>query len=284
MQRQAVPTQEALATAFERIVCAEDYLKFLDFKRSFPTYSLANTALIWSQKQDATFVCGYRQWQKNHNRQVKRGEHGLLINVPVPFTRKEVEEDPRRQGQLKGFTQGFVFDVSQTHGDPIPQASHTAPNTTSAPHHYAFAEAVAEDVTGSPIELEDLSPGHFGYWQPSTGSITINRDHYNTIAGAATLYHEAAHHADIATLGNPGATTKPSREYILNELVAESVAYLITTTLDIPDTRPQATEYIREYAQGDMAIVKDALPRAFDAYKVISTRIDNLATITGATP
>lgn len=76
--------------------------------------SLHNACMVACQCPTATVLGGYRQWQAAQ-RQVRKGEHGLMIWAPT--TRPE---DPNRQpGEVssadrQNFVAVTVFDISQT--------------------------------------------------------------------------------------------------------------------------------------------------------------------------
>jgi antirestriction protein ArdC len=75
-----------------------------------------NQMLLAYQRANVTIVTGFIQWKKA-GRSVKKGEHGLMIWIPVTHAK-----DPNKQpGELStkdtdrpGFIMGTVFDVSQT--------------------------------------------------------------------------------------------------------------------------------------------------------------------------
>src|SRR5215212_5736742 len=77
--------QESL-TRLEQAVGAihdsEAFRAYLDAQAKFHEYSFGNTLLILSQKPDATRVAGYQTW-KQLGRQVRRGEKGIRIIVPM---------------------------------------------------------------------------------------------------------------------------------------------------------------------------------------------------------
>ena len=50
----------------------------------FHRYSVNNTMLIFQQRPDATLVAGFRKWQNQFGRHVKKGEHGITIIAPTP--------------------------------------------------------------------------------------------------------------------------------------------------------------------------------------------------------
>ena len=53
--------------------------------QKFHSYSFNNSILIYMQKPDASLVAGYKTWQ-SLERQVKKGEKGILIFAPCPYT------------------------------------------------------------------------------------------------------------------------------------------------------------------------------------------------------
>src|SRR3954453_3021493 len=77
--------QESL-TRLEHAVGAihdsETFRAYLDAQARFHSYSFGNVLLILSQKPDATSVAGYQTW-KQLGRQVRRGEKGIRISVPI---------------------------------------------------------------------------------------------------------------------------------------------------------------------------------------------------------
>jgi hypothetical protein len=82
--------------------------------------SVHNTCLIASQCPTATVVGGFAQWLKQ-GRAVRKGEHGLMIWVPIAQRRKG-EGEPAPIAEPTGeevsdrqrFIMATVFDVSQT--------------------------------------------------------------------------------------------------------------------------------------------------------------------------
>jgi len=95
-------------------------LAYLAFAGRFHKYSLRNQMLIFSQDPDATRVAGFHTW-KTLGRRVRKGEHGLLIIVPMPRRRPDAN-DKDEELEIR-FGTGYVFDVRQTEGDELPQLS-----------------------------------------------------------------------------------------------------------------------------------------------------------------
>jgi hypothetical protein len=123
-----------LAEAVSAIHDSEAFRRYLDVQARFHRYSFGNVLLILSQKPEATQVAGYRTWQ-SLGRQVRRGEHGIKILVPMRVRQPrtdagvvEAPDDPEptsaddpvgaRQRLLFGI--GMVFDIAQTDGEPLP--------------------------------------------------------------------------------------------------------------------------------------------------------------------
>jgi N-terminal domain of anti-restriction factor ArdC len=88
----------------------------------FHRYSLHNVLLIASQKPNASYVAGFRTWNEL-GRFVKKGEKGIMILAPI-IRRKAQNDDEERDEisrPIAGFRAAFVFDISQTDGDELPQ-------------------------------------------------------------------------------------------------------------------------------------------------------------------
>ena len=104
----------------------------------FHNYSFNNTLLIAMQKPDASLVAGFSSWKNNFGRNVMKGEKGIKIIAPSPFTvKQEVEKtDPQtgkpvigkdgkpvteeKEIKVPAYKVVSVFDVSQTEGRELP--------------------------------------------------------------------------------------------------------------------------------------------------------------------
>ena len=100
------------------------FLNYLDFCSRFHRYSFRNRVLIWFYKPDATFVAGFKAWQKM-GRKVKKGASGIPIFAPMAIRKqKEIDEEIEDEADVRDllrFKVVYVFDVSQTEGDPLPE-------------------------------------------------------------------------------------------------------------------------------------------------------------------
>ena len=88
--------EEGLKELFE----GEKYKSYLNTMSKFHNYSANNIQLIEMQCPDATYVAGYKAWQKNFERHVNRGERGIRILAPSPYKIKEEQEKIRSQMSL----------------------------------------------------------------------------------------------------------------------------------------------------------------------------------------
>ncbi|HLR97343.1 MAG TPA: ArdC family protein, partial [Jiangellaceae bacterium] len=80
-----------IANQVNALRSSEEWHRFLDFTRSFHSYSLNNVLLILAQRPTASAVAGYRQWQAK-GRQVRKGEKA--IRIFGYSTKKITQEDP----------------------------------------------------------------------------------------------------------------------------------------------------------------------------------------------
>ncbi len=80
--------EEGLKELFE----SEKYKRYLSMMSKFHNYSANNIQLITMQCPDATFVAGRKAWENEFNRQVNRGEGGIRILAPAPYTIKKEQD------------------------------------------------------------------------------------------------------------------------------------------------------------------------------------------------
>ena len=129
---------QALTADLERqaqeLFDSDRYREFLDAMAKFHHYSLNNSLLILMQRPDAEQVASFATWKKL-GRQVKTGEKGIRILVPVPVRGKKEKLKDGRNADTDGiksiegedekcsrlfFKIGHVWDIAQTEGAPLP--------------------------------------------------------------------------------------------------------------------------------------------------------------------
>ena len=97
------------------------YHEYLNAMAKFHDYSANNCLLIFRQCPTASLVAGFRKWQSEFNRHVKKGEKAIRIlgrmEVAITIENEKGEEETR---MIPKFFPCSVFDISQTEGDELP--------------------------------------------------------------------------------------------------------------------------------------------------------------------
>ncbi|HLG99944.1 MAG TPA: ArdC family protein [Bryobacteraceae bacterium] len=115
----------------------------------FRRYSWGNVILIASQKPNATHVAGFHAWHKL-GRFVKKGGKGILILAPIirKKAKNNGESEPDESSAAVGFGAAYVFDISQTDGQPLPEIG----SVSGDPREYR--ERLATFIAEQGIALE----------------------------------------------------------------------------------------------------------------------------------
>ncbi len=160
------------------MVSGGDWAGALALAARFRARSFANTIPVFTQHQEAyglglasdpvpSHVAGYRQWQQL-GRQVSKGQPGYQILAPVTgrfasATPQDAEswrrlgkgEKPRAgetvRTKMVGVRPAYVWDVSQTAGEPIPEPP--APRLLEGQAPAGLLEGPATQVAEAGFEL-----------------------------------------------------------------------------------------------------------------------------------
>ena len=262
--------EEGLKELFE----GEKYKSYLNTMSKFHNYSANNIQLIEMQCPDATYVAGYKAWQKNFERHVNRGERGIRILAPSPYKIKEEQEkiDPvtnepvlDRDGmpvmeeveiKIPAFRVVTVFDYSQTDGKELPGLGVNELHG-DVERYRDFMEAL-ERVSPVPIRYEEMEGDRKGYFIDLSRPIAI-KEGMSEAQTAKTGVHEVAHaklHAREAEQDTEKAVYK-DRE--TKEVEAESIAYTVCQHFGI-DTSDYSFGYIAGWSSGkEMPELKSSL-------------------------
>ena len=232
--------------------------------------SLNNQMLIAYQRPDATYVRGFKSWL-DCGRAVRKGEHGIRILAPRPWSRTETNaagDDETESGI--SFRVVYVFDVTQT--DPVPGYPHPwqPPVVLSAvgdeTHAAALWGALADHAAALGLMLstaDDHAPrsSHIhGYYQHSGQFVWIRPAALPDMA--ATLAHEIAH---AVTHDTAAGMTRD-----IHELIAESVAYIVCSQFGL-DLSLRSADYVAGWIDDPaafrtgMAVIHDAAASLIDA-------------------
>ena len=268
--------QEKLEAGVREIFDSEKYKDYISTMAKFPHYSINNCILIVSQCPEASHVCGYKKWQTDFNRVVNRNEHGIMIIAPMTYKAdveeavfdsenhpvldsngKQVTETVTREFQ--GFRPAYVFDVSQTSGDPLPTL---ATMLSGGVEDFENMKDILIAISPVPISFEKITGGANGYFSPATQSIVV-KEGMSELQTIKTMIHEIAH----ATLGHGGKDDKWDRE--TKEVQAESVAYWVTQMVGL-DTSDYSFGYISGWSK-DREVTE--LKENLDLIKTIADKI-----------
>jgi hypothetical protein len=182
---------------------------------------------------------------------VKKGERGIRILAPVIGIRRkkdeEAEKDIRTQNQpaLVGFRSAYVFDVSQTDGEQLPELSSQVSGDVGERR-----ERLIEFIAGQGIALEfkeSIAPA-LGM---SYGNRIVLLPGQSAAEEFTTLVHELAH-SMLHFAERRIVTTKTVRE-----TEAEAIAFVVGTTIGLNSGKNSA-DYIGLY-HGNAALLAESL-------------------------
>jgi antirestriction protein ArdC len=267
--------QERLAMAVKRLVTGDDWRKAIEFSARFRSRSFRNSALIAAQHLEAhelglvpdpypTYVAGFKQWQ-SLGRSIVKGRHGYQIFAPVKgrfasdapsnpesWRRLNRGDKPRPGETVKskviGLRLAYVFDISQTEGDPIPEPPQPKILQGAAPE--GLWDGLADQITDREFELRLVSDakaifgrnGQTDYLQREV-SVRMDMDEASQVK---TLCHELAHvmlHGD-----NPTASLIEAEAHRgIQEVEAESVAAMVAAAHGL-DTSDYTIPYVATWS------------------------------------
>lgn len=299
---------QRLAEQVQALRSGADWARWLQVARRFPTYSFGNILLIAAQQPDATAAAGFHAW-KALGRHVDKGQRGLQILAPVvrrtahpagkdsnPHGASPAEggtsnapADPvhsapdtqqHGRGQVAGFRVAYVWDVSQTSGQPLPTQPRPQLLAGQAPAGLWDSLAALLTDRGFTLERGDCG-GANGLTDFAAGKVRVRAD-VDDAQAVKTLAHEAGHvllHTPVDFTPAGGATTAGCRG--VKEVEAESVAYLIAGTHGL-DTGSYSFGYVTGWATAVHGVPPEKVVRD-TGQRVLSAARTALAAIQPAT-
>ncbi len=228
---------EQLEKGINDMFTSEKYMCYLNTMSKFHGYSLNNTLLIALQNPQASLIAGFKSWERNFDRHVKRGEKGIKILAPSPYTKKVWQEkvnpdtgeiildkngNPvKEETEIKftAFRIVSVFDVSQTEGKELPSMAH---NLNEKIKDYTLYVEALKQVAQVPIEFKDIEGETHGYYNRATERIAI-KGGMSESQTVKTMIHEIAH----SILHNDNVPDAKEKDRQTKEVEAESVAYTV---------------------------------------------------------
>ena len=259
---------DRLERGVKELFDSESYKAYLRTMSKFHHYSLNNTILIALQCPEASLVAGYKAWQKDHGRYVKKGEKGIRIIAPAPYKAK-VEQDvidrstherildaqgnPVKETvevERAGFRISTVFDISQTEGKELPSVG--VDELTGSVAKYEDMKAALIAASPVPVIFEAVDGGAKGFYSMATNDVHVKQG-MSEIQTIKTMIHEISH----ATLHSPDyAKDHPDeakKDRHTKEVEAESIAYCVLQhydALSAADNSLDTAEYSFAYIAG----------------------------------
>ena len=200
-----------LEAGIKEYIESDRYKEILDNMSKFHEYSVNNSIGIMLQKPDASMVAPYTKWQKL-NRQVKKGEKGIVILCPVKY-KKMIEETKlddkgnrlldkdgyeikeKKYQNMVTFKVGFVFDKTQTvqiEGkkefvlEPVNELKESVGQSYDELLH------AIQEISPVPVNFENIQSGSKGYYDDKNVKIVVNEG-MSELQTLKTMIHEEAH-------------------------------------------------------------------------------------------
>ena len=248
---------DKLEQGVAEIFSSDKYKEMLDMIAKFPEYSANNSLLILLQKPDAQLCQSYTGW-KSMDRYVKKGEKGIKILAPTPYTvfrdvpkldmngQQVLDKDGEpvmetKEYKVTGFKVVNTFDVSQTEGKDLPSLG--VDELTGNVDNYKDMLRALVYICPVPIGFEQISGGAKGYYHQIEKRIAI-QEGMSEVQTVKTLIHEMAHQKLHTNQDKDQKQTRNSKE-----VEAESVAYTVCQHYGI-DTSDYSFSYVVGWSEG----------------------------------
>ena len=242
-----------LEQALELACSAGGWRAYLTAQSRFHRYSFRNLLLILQQNPNASRVAGFHDWLKM-SRHVRKGEKGIAILAPMKWQKHDKDSGETTSG-IGGFRAVYVFDITQTEGEPLPER----PQVTFTDGSSEEAQTLTATLTASleraeiPVITKDLEPGHFGSFNRITKTITLSNS-LGDVQRFSTLVHETAH-ATLHAHPQQIPIEDVARAKALKEFEAESVACVVLEHFGV-NTLECSAQYLASYGATPEHLVK----------------------------
>lgn len=291
-EKQAAQLKEItdkLEQGVKEVFSSEKYQQYLDMIAKFPRYSANNSLLIMMQKPDAQMCQSFTGW-KEMGRFVKKGEKGIKIIAPAPYTiqreQQKVDETGKpvfdKDGEavmetvdvkVNAFKVVNTFDVSQTYGEELP--SYGVEELTGEVDRFSVMFDALKEICPVPMRFENIESGAKGYYSQTEKRIAI-QEGMSEVQTIKTAIHEMAHQKLHAVENAKDARQTRSSK----EVEAESVAYTICQHYGI-DTSDYSFSYVAGWSEGkDVPELKESLDTirkaASEMIKAIDDKMEEL--------
>ena len=251
---------DQLEQGVQDVFSSGKYQQYLDTMAKFPRYSVNNSLLIMMQKPDAQMCQSFTGW-KQMERFVKKGEKGIKILAPAPYTvqreRNKMDEQTGKpvfdkdgepvmetvEIKITSFKVVSTFDLSQTDGKELPSLG--VSELQGSIENYGMMFAAVKEVCPVPITFENIESGAKGYYHTAEDRIAI-QDGMSEVQTVKTAIHEMAHQK-LHSVIKAEAMDPESRSQ--KEVEAESVAYVVCQHFGI-NTSDYSFGYVAGWSEG----------------------------------
>lgn len=271
--------QEQLSESVAALVTGEDWKRALNFAAQFRGRSFGNSMLISAQHFAAykegrvpeptpTYVAGFHQWL-SLGRSVAKGQHGYGILAPMTgrfasFTpddpnswRRLARNEKPMSGEyartrMIGVKPTYVWDISQTTGDPVPELPRPSLLHGQAPA--GLWDGLADQITAAGFELRLVSSaaaigGANGLTDFLSREVSVRMD-MDEAAQVKTLAHELGHvllHMPPESALSTESAADATLHRGIAEVEAESVALMVGAAHGL-DTSSYTEPYVSTWA------------------------------------
>ena len=259
--------EEGVKAVFE----SDRYKEYLACMSKFHNYSLNNCLLISAQYPAATAVAGYRSWQQNFGRQVRKGEKAIKILAPCKYKVETEEKDENgepKMMELTGFRVVSVFALEQTEGKELPSIGVDELSGDVKDYHRIFNALVS--ISPVPVRFEEIEGGAKGYYHDGEKRIAIQSG-MSQAQTIKTMIHEMSHqHLHSKEALDPDHPIDRRTK----EVEAESIAYTVCSRYGL-DTSDYSFGYVAGWSSGrETRELKNSLERIRTAADEMITGID----------
>ena len=262
---------EQLEAGVRAVFESDAYKAYLNCMSKFHNYSLNNTLLIALQRPDASLCASYTSWQRDHGRQVRKGEKGIKIIAPCKYKieLEEIDESGRPKVEERtGFKVVTTFDISQTDGPELPTIG--VDELTGDVDGFRKVFNALTETCPVPIYVEDIQDGAKGYYSDADRKIVIKSD-MSQMQTIKTMIHEMAHEK-LHAKDNLDKNHPVDRR--TKEVEAESIAYTICQHYGL-DSSDYSFSYVAGWSScKETKELKASLERIRSAADEMITAID----------
>ena len=263
------------------VYSSDKWKKHLETISKFHNYSHRNILLIELQNPDASLVAGYKKWQTEFERQVKKGEKAIKILMPIKAKKELTKLDKKgnplkdKDGNIEKEEKSFlrfkyvnVFDISQTEGKELDlfKVNELDSSVANKDNILRSIKNIAYE-NGCDFKFGDTGNAK-GYYSRAKEEIVI-KENMSDLQTLKTAVHELAH----SIIHNPNKNPDLSLDDIANrskkEIEAESVAYIVLSHLGL-DTSDYSFEYIAGWGSNKS---EDELSSVLENIKDVSSSV-----------